>query len=489
MLTPLDANQWDHGKAAHLLNRAGFGGSPEEIRAIHQLGLKKAVEHLLNGPDDSSEFPKPSEVQPTNYFSMKAEMKGLTEAQRMEKFKELLKQERQSGLALLNWWMQRMRRTDNPAREKLTLFWHGHFATSVQKVKRVFLMWQQNETLRRNALGDFRVMVKEISHDPAMMFYLDTNQSNKDHPNENFARELMELFTLGIGNYTEHDIQEAARAFTGYRISPEKNTFIFMPFMHDDGPKEFLGKKGKFGGDEIVEIILQQPACAKFITKKLWSFYAYENPSPALAEALATSFSSEKYAIRPLLRKMFLSKEFYSEAAIRTQIKSPVQWMVETAKVLETDLPNQYVMSNLLNQLGQVPFMPPNVKGWDGGKSWITTSTLLQRYNMSNFALGHGSINLEPMKAGKPGKFMAGSGKEVSNATPPRLAEIAPSELREDPDKLLEKLGWRIYQSPLQPDQKTAFLEFLKTKPAPVTDETLRDLLHLMMSTPQYQLT
>jgi uncharacterized protein (DUF1800 family) len=488
MLTPLRANQWDPGKAAHLLNRAAFGGTPGEIQDFYALGMEKAVERMLNAPDDSVAFPKPEGIEPHDFAKLRMEMQALPEEAKTEKRKTMQQEERKQTLEMLGWWMQRMLRTPNPLREKMTLFWHGHFATSAQKVKRAYLMWQQNETLRREALGDFQVLLKEMSRDPAMMFYLDTQQSKKDHPNENFAREVMELFTLGIGNYTEEDIQQAARAFTGYKIDPSNGSFRFAPFQHDDGTKKFFGKTGNFGGDDILDMILQKPACARFISGKIWSFFAYENPSPALADTLAQSFRSQKFAIRSLLRQIFRSAEFYSPAAIRTQIKSPVQWMVETAKLLETDLPKGFVMVNSLRQMGQVPFAPPNVKGWDGGKAWISTSTLLFRYNLASFFLGHGPINIQPVRklAGKP---MTGPGMEVRTQAPPDFERIASQGIRSDTGKLVDSLCWCFYQTALKPEEKAEFVDFLKSKPAPVNDESLRDLLHLMMSTPQYQLT
>ena len=487
MLTPLRANQWDLEKAAHLLNRAGFGGSPEEIQGLYQLGLDRAVESLLHSGDDSSQFPKPEGIEARDFLKMRMEMQDLPEEARQEKRKMVQQQERKEGLDLLEWWMHRILRTSYPLREKMTLFWHGHFATSIQKVKRAYLMWQQNEILRRNALGDFQTLLKAISKDPAMMFYLDTQQSKKDHPNENFAREVMELFTLGIGNYSEEDIQQAARAFTGYRIDPTNESFRYAPFQHDGGPKKFFGKTGNFDGDDILRMIVQKPACARHIVRKIWTFFAYENPSPALVDSLAQSFRNQSHAIQPLMREIFRSSEFYSPAAVRTQIKSPVQWMIGTAKVLETDLPKSIVLVNSLRQLGQVPFAPPNVKGWDGGKAWISTSTLLLRYNLANFALGHGPLHIQPLRPG--GTAGPGMGRDVQTQTPPDYTKIAAGPIRNEPENLVAHLCWRVYQARLKPEEQAPFLEFLRSKPAPFSDETLRGLLHLMMSTPQYQLT
>ena len=488
MLAPLQANQWDLLKAAHLLNRAGFGGTPDEIKAFYSLGIERAVQLAVAAPDDSPQFPKPAWAHPQNLMEMRDTMMLMSDEDRKALQQDIQKQYRQNGLDLVNWWLGRMRYSANAYREKMTLFWHGHFATSVMKVHDSTMMWQQNETLRQHAFGNFGLMTKAISRDPAMLVWLDTRESRKDHPNENFAREVMELFTLGIGNYTEQDIQQAARAFTGYRIDPRDQSFRFAPFQHDDGQKSFLGKTGPFSGDDIIDIILEQPACANFIAKKLWEFYAYQDPSPALVNALAAYFRQNHYEIRPLMTAIFRSAEFYSPDAVRTQIKSPVQWLVQTGKVLDTALPRTQVAVNYLRQLGQVPFAPPNVKGWDGGRTWITTSTLLCRYNMANFAVGTGSMQMQPLRRvanvapNRPGF-------DVQNYDLPDLTKVVPLEVRTDPKRLVAYLCFRLYQDPLSARDTETFVKYVAGHGPNPGDESLRELLHLMMSTPQYQLT
>jgi uncharacterized protein (DUF1800 family) len=489
MLTPLPARQWDLQKAAHLLNRAGFGGTPDEIKAFYELGFDHAVNSVLDGPDDSLQFPKPDWAQPRNILQARQSMMAMTDADRKTAQQQLQKQFRQDDADLINWWLQRMRYTTNPFREKMTLFWHGHFATSVQKVRETYLMWLQNETLREHAFGNFGLMVKAISRDPAMLIWLDTRESKRDHPNENFARELMELFTLGIGNYTEDDIQQSARAFTGYRIDPRDESFRYAPFQHDGTDKHFLGKTGPFTGDDIIDIILEQPACARFISKELWSFYAYEDPGTALVNALASNLRGTSYEIRPLMSTIFRSSEFYSEDSMRTQIKSPVQWVVQTAKILDTPMPRPQIAINALRQLGQVPFAPPNVKGWDGGKAWITTSTLLYRYNMANFAVGNGPLRIDPVRKVANPNGPHANGFDVQNYSGPDLAKIIPSIVRNDPKRLVAYLCFRLYQDPLTARDTATFVKYVSDHGPNPTDDALRELLHLMMSTPQYQLT
>jgi uncharacterized protein (DUF1800 family) len=489
MLTPLQARQWDLQKAAHLLNRAGFGGTPDEIKAFCELGLDRAVQSALDGPDDSAQFPRPPWAQPRNLLEMRETMLLMSDEDRKAMQQDLQKQYRNEGLDLITWWLGRMRYSPNPFREKLTLFWHGHFATSVAKVHDSYLMWVQNDTLRQHAFGNFGLMVKAISRDPAMLIWLDTRESKKDHPNENFAREVMELFTLGIGNYTEEDVQQAARAFTGYRIDPRDESFRYAPFQHDGGEKHFLGQSGPFSGDDIIDIILQQPACAKFIARKLWEFYAYSDPAPALVDQLAWNFRQGNYEIRPLISTILRSQEFYSADAVRTQIKSPVQWVVQTSKVLETGMPRPQITVNALRQLGQIPFAPPNVKGWDGGRAWITTSTLLYRYNMANFAVGNGPLRIERLRRIANPQNPAGAAFDVQNYNGPDLAKIIPQQVRADPRRLVAYLCFRLYQDPLSPRDTETFVKYVSDHGPNPTDDTLRELLHLMMSTPQYQLT
>jgi uncharacterized protein (DUF1800 family) len=489
MLNPLQARQWDLQKAAHLLNRAGFGGTPDEIKAFYELGLDKAVQTVLGGPDDSANFPKPNWAAPMNMMQVRQQMVTLTADQKKMVQQNQQKEYREEGVDLIGWWLNRMRYTANPYREKMTLFWHGHFATSIEKVHDTYLMWQQNELLREKAFGNYGLMVKAISRDPAMLIWLDTRESRIDHPNENFAREVMELFTLGIGNYTETDIQQSARAFTGYRISPIDQTFQYAPRQHDETNKTFLGRTGPFTGDDIIDIILEQPACAEYIARKIWTFYAYEEPEPQLVNELAAQFRNSSYEIRPLMNTIFRSAEFYSPDAVRSQVKSPVQWVIQTSKILETDLPKPDVTVTSLRTLGQVPFSPPNVKGWDGGRSWITTSTLLYRYNMANFEVGTGSLaasrpraQLNPNKAAPPSV-------QVQNYDSPDLTKIVPALVRTDPTRLVAYLCFRLYQDELTSHDTDTFLKYVRDKGTNMDDPSLRYLLHLMMSTPQYQLT
>lgn len=267
MLTLFPAKDWDYEAAAHLLNRAGFGGAPEEIDKLHALGLDGAVDSLVQPPDDPVQVDDRSWSTPLAAVESRQELRALKGHQQERKAKrKTMRQEQRSDLRDLRyWWLTRMQTTPAPLVEKMTLFWHGHFATSAQKVKTAYPMWQQNMLFREHALGHFPTLLKAVSRDPAMMVYLDLQQSKAGQPNENWAREVMELFSLGIGNYSEADVKESARAFTGYRIDPRRLAFRYVEGEHDAGRKTFLGKTGSFSGDDVLDLIVAQPACPEFI--------------------------------------------------------------------------------------------------------------------------------------------------------------------------------------------------------------------------------
>ena len=400
-------------------------------------------------------------------------------------------EEGEEALDLRAWWLQRMRHGPAPLLEKMTLFWHGHFATSAQKVRDMYWMWLQNDTLRRNALGNFATLLKKISRDPAMMIYLDLQQSRKEHPNENWARELMELFTVGLDNYREQDVAEAARAFTGYRVNLSTQQFRLARLQQDQTGKTFLGHTGALTGDDVIDILVSTPACAMFMARKLWRFFGEDEPAAQTIEAIAQRLKVDHFEIRPVLREMFMSEQFYSDRVMRSQIKSPIQYIIQTSRLLETDLPSAVVMQNAMRQMGQILFAPPNVKGWDGGKSWITTSTLLFRYNFANY-LVNGDAMLPPAgaraKAGpgfqRPVQKMAG----LVSRDPVEISRIVPAPLRDQPEKLVDHLAARLFQNPAPAKERASFLEYLEARKPDKSDATLRGLVHLMMSTPQFQL-
>jgi uncharacterized protein (DUF1800 family) len=486
VLAPITQQDWSYEKAAHLLSRAAFGGTPEEIEAAHRQGLVATLQRLLDQPADAS-IPPPAWTDPQAIVARRMEFrKARSEPGNDLKAHEEFRHTNEANISgLRDWWLKRMFGTATPLVEKMTLFWHSHFATSYAKVEAADQMWLQNDTLRRHALGNFVVLTKAISRDAAMMVYLDLHLSGKAHPNENWARELMELFTVGIGNYTEADIRESARAFTGYRVSIPSQGFHFDPAEHDGGPKTFMGRTEAWDGDGIINALSKQPACSKFMAQKLWRFFAEDEPAKETVDALAARIRLRNYEMRPVLREIFSSAEFYADAAMHTQIKSPVQFLVGTAKLLGTDLPEPPVAQKALRQMGQELFAPPNVKGWDGGKSWVSTSTLLFRYNFANYLIngdhmGAADGGNEP----KPGP----GGAPHPRREPIDVNKIIPAELRDKPDELVATLSRRAFGRPAPEKDHGAFVQFIKQRQPDTSDTAMRELLHLMTSTPQFQL-
>jgi uncharacterized protein (DUF1800 family) len=503
-MLPKADSTWTLPEAAHLLNRAGFGGSPDEIKAVHALGRENAVDSLL--APDSGNFPLPEWANDEQAIAdmrarviqrreLQQKMRGLSPEEadkiRREATKAIQQENRQRALEGQSWWFRRMLKTKSPLHEKMTLFWHDHFATSVQKVKQPVLMIRQNELFRAHALGGFKDLTQAILMDPAMLLYLDTESSKKGKPNENFAREVMELFTLGEGNYTEQDIREAARAFTGYQLDRRSGKVAHNRKQWDETPKTIFGKTGPFNGSDVINLIFDKDQPARFMAKKLWEFFVYDNPSDAAVNALADSFRKSGYQIAPLLREIFLSQEFYAEASIRSQIKSPVQFLIGLLKQLEvTDPPIGFPIT-AQQQLGQVLFLPPNVAGWDWGQAWINTNTLLTRYNLAGF-LTKGAeedgnpTEMERMKI----KGMAPAPKRAGRGWKgPDYGEVAPRPQRENPTELVDALIFRFFQGTLPDKARGSFIEYATAKKGVIfTDKETAELCHLMLSTPYYQL-
>jgi uncharacterized protein (DUF1800 family) len=466
---------WQPVAAAHLLSRAGFGATPAQVAAAARRSPESVVEALLAFPPDEDPIPPPAWTQEPDADLRPAPgaFRMLSEEERREAARERRRDERRKLSELQAWWLYRMRYSRAPLQEKLTLFWHGHFATSARKVKSAYVLYKQNETFRRLAKGNWEALVVAVAQDPAMLIYLDNAQNNKRAPNENFARELMELFTLGEGHYTEEDIKEAARAFTGWTLERGRFAFADAHARHDGGNKTFFHQRGHFEGEDIVRIILQQPPAPEFIVRKLWSFFAYDDPEPQVVQPLAKLLRSGGYELEPVLRTMFLSHAFYSRKAARTQIKSPVQWLVGSARALDAPLPPGPACADALSQLGQELFAPPNVRGWVGGYSWVTTANLLQRYNFAGALVQGGRLG----------------GQRITS--PVDAAALLSDEDRATVESAVNSLQWRLFESPLREQDRAAFLDYAKALPEPAEwkDRHIRKLLHVMMSTPQYQLT
>jgi uncharacterized protein (DUF1800 family) len=370
-------------EARHLLSRASFGATPAEIQSFASLDYGEAIDRLLASPRRAAITPAPGWVNEG--------LKAVREEQReaVEKLRAAGNDKKQAagivrpiqeqGRELRNWWVEEMLVTDQPLVERMTLFWHNHFTSSFQKVRFAPALYFQNALFRREALGNFATLLKAIARDPAMLIYLDGVRSVARQPNENFGRELLELFTLGEGHYSEADIKAAARAFTGRSIDPATGSFAEHVQQHDGGEKTFLGQAGHFNGDDVIAILLRNPHTAETVVRKLWLEFVSLTPDPAEIARLAAVFRTGGYEIKPLMRAMLLSPAFRDPANRGGLIKSPVDLIVGTVRLLGLPVPEKTGLVRMLQGLGQVPFDPPNVKGWAGGESWISTYTLLLR--------------------------------------------------------------------------------------------------------------
>ena len=405
-LSPIGPAEWNYDFAAHLLERAGFGGTPDEIQALAKVTPAQAIARLVRfeGTDISQlppfdhsgihdpglePFP-PTRPAVTDLAKEKGEALGIkvkpTGNRRLQpvvdEFFYWLRASVLETNRVSYWWANRMLTSPQPLREKMALFWHGHFASNEAKVRDYRKLLGQLELFQKQGMGNFRDLTVAVAQDPAMLSFLDAGVNIKGASNENFAREIMEIFTMGVGHYTETDIREAARAFTGWNYVDLK--FVVNKDQHDDGEKTFLGHTGRLDGVNIIDIIMQQPATADYIAGKIYRYFVRENLSPELQKKLGAILRQNKYEISPLLETIFLSRDFYSPASVGTQIKSPVQLAVSTYKKLgQNNIPGVPDFNLATSALGQQLFSPPTVAGWAGGQSWITPGLLLERGNLA----------------------------------------------------------------------------------------------------------
>jgi uncharacterized protein (DUF1800 family) len=363
-------------EARHLLARTGFAASSDHIEALTPLSSEAAVARILDGVRKDPVTAPPAWTR--NWAPPGRPLGQLSRAER----EALVKQRRAWAMELKAWWLREMLATPSPVTEVMTLFWHNHFTSELRKVKSPVLMYRQNLLLRRHALGNFATLLRRVARDPAMLLYLDGARSRRGAPNENFARELLELFTLGEGHYAEADVKAAARAFTGWTLDRRTGAFTVRPQWHDGGAKEFLGWRGAYDGDGIIDILLTHPRTAEHVVEKLWRAFVSESLDRPDIRRLAALFRDSGYEIKPLLQALFTSRAFQAPEARGRLIKSPVELLVGMARQFDvpTERPERVV--KLSRRLGQDLFAPPNVKGWPGGTAWITTDSLLIRQNL-----------------------------------------------------------------------------------------------------------
>ncbi|MEX2142438.1 MAG: DUF1800 domain-containing protein [Pirellulales bacterium] len=453
---PAPDKKWDLKWAAHLYRRAAFGVPPRRgeaereatsweliQRAIEQ-GRDAMIEELLVGGPGQDAFDKL--------------LDGL--GQRFASSDEQLDK-------LQGWWLYRMVHTPHPLREQMTLFWHNHFATSVSKVRRLSSMLGQNQLLRGHALGRFRPLLLAMVGDPAMLVWLDGVNSVKGQPNENFARELFELFSLGVGNYTETDIQEAARALTGWRLDGDRA--VFAADRHDDGQKTVFGQRGNWRDSDIVRIVLEQPAMGRFLARALFRQFISEVESPpdGLLEPLAEELRKSDYDIAGCVRTILRSQIFYSEQAWRTRVKGPVDYVVGLLRRLDASVPVE-VLATSMDGIGQSLFAPPNVKGWEGGRAWLNSATLVSRHNLA-------------------WRLVGGQDPEFSSRVD--LTRIVNKHGADEPAALVEFLLNLLLDGDVSEESRKLLVDFANKDPGNKDEpKRLAELVHTILVMPEYQL-
>jgi len=491
---------WTQAHAAHLLRRAGFGGTPEQVDYLTKLGRQRAVDYLLNYEKVAPLAGKPA-VEASG-MPDRDDLRGLSEQERQRVRMERMQREQVQLHLLRRWWLERMIATPRPLEEKMTLFWHGHFTSGAREVRSTYLLWKQNELFRANAVGNFRTMLFEVSRDPAMLLYLNNAQNVNRKPNENYARELMELFTMGIGHYGEKDIQEAARAFTGWSVDRDSGEFVFRTRQHDYGVKTVLGVRGNLNGGDVVDIILNRPETAEYMVRKLWAYFAGDDPPKGVLKSFAAVLRKNNYELKPLLRAMFLSNAFYSDSVICAHVKSPLELLVGELRSLEIVPIDLDGMVMGLRQMGQDMFQPPNVKGWDGGLTWINTATLYNRYNVCG-----------RLVSGTGGPGRRGGGRMMMRAAgdDPILAEQARPTGEQpafDPMPIVERNGLskpeavvdhfvdRLIGQPLTDERRGTLIDAFRQRlsdrdkmSSPRNAEAVRELILLIVATPEFQLS
>ncbi|MBS0190403.1 MAG: DUF1800 domain-containing protein [Phycisphaerales bacterium] len=499
-MSPIAPKDFGYEQARHLLWRAGFGGTPAQIQTLASWGPQKAVDYVLdpgNAPEDkprSDLFDKNIMREPTAE-ERKAQLAARQRQDEDALAKFRIDQQRRQGQdrqqigEVQRWWLKRMIETPRPLDEKMVLFWHGHFATSYRTIENSYHMFMQNELFRRHALGNFGDLLYGIIRDPAMLKYLNNDTSRKGHANENLAREIMELFSLGIGGYSENDIKEGARALTGYTFKDDD--FVFDKNNHDAGSKTILGKTGTFDGEAFVKIILEQPGVSRLITRKLYHFFCAELPPleragydqlPAPQQSalrdLASTFSGSRYAIKPVLRRLFLSQHFYDPRNMNEQIKCPVELVVGAVRSLDTPVRDLSILNDALDLMGQNLLFPPSVKGWDGGRSWINTSTMFVRQNILAFLL-----------TGKKPRGYDANASDMNYDPLPLLDELAKASpgSEKDPGAVAEyMLRLTIGDAPSAATKQLTSLA--DTTGGSVTKELVIGYLLLITAMPEYQL-
>jgi len=453
----------------HLYARAGFGITFDDLHDRENWSIQKSVRKLFKASE---------KIQPLNTITENIDLRPRPYKLLSDEEKRLLNADKNKQEKALNdAWLKQMNSTEAQLREKMTLFWHDHFACNVGNS---YYQQQLNNIERANALGNFKTMLLQVSQTPAMLQFLNNQQNQKNHPNENFARELMELFTLGRGHYTEQDVKESARSFTGWAYNGKDGAYRFNPRAHDEGTKTFLGQTANFCGEDIIEIIVGNKQTATFICTKLYRYLVNEVPDDAHVAEMADVFYKNNYEIAPLLKFVFLSDWFYDDKNIGNLVKSPVEFLVGLNRQFYVSYQNPDVLMQFQRTLGQVLFRPPNVAGWPGGKSWIDSSSLMYRMKIPSTILNAGVIDFTGKATPEDEAYLAAQRKQQLNVV--KRVQATPNW-----DKFLKELPKDISHE----DMARFLLEPELNKT--VVDEVnrpgdIKTVVIQIASTPEYQL-
>lgn len=469
-------------KNQHLLWRAAFGPMVENANQLENISPVELWDLLKK---TSSKKPVFINVASNPVDGLVKGIQGVvaTEKERQEQAKARRKQSAQDLKSLNLSWLNQMINSEAQLREKMSLFWHGHFAC---RVINIYFQQQMLHEIRTNALGDFGTLLRNVSKSPAMLLFLNNQQNKKQHPNENFAREVMELFTMGRGNYTEQDVKEAARAFTGWATNA-RGEFVDRKNLHDTGLKTFLGKTGNFDGDDIIDIILEQEATAKFITEKVYRFFVNDTVNPGHVAALAQLFYRQNYDILNLMENIFISDWFYADKNVGNRIKSPVELLVGIRRLIPMELEKPEAQLIYERVLGQILFYPPNVAGWPGGTNWIDSSTLMVRLRLAKILTNAHEFSVRPkndddVMMGKEGVSPAPksilSQNKIDWAGVEKVFSNVPRE------NLFEKVSKVVLQSKNNPSS-TLLLRYIDDRSR---ESFIKTAMVQLMSTPEYQL-
>jgi uncharacterized protein (DUF1800 family) len=461
---------------AHLFRRAGFGLRPDELDRFTRLGVQGAVDYLIdyeavpNTAVDRQFAPPDLTAYSTRVDRALAADDLATTGNRAVLQHETRAAFEAIKLVIQTWWVNRMLRTTRPLQEKMTLFWHGHFATAVSKTPAVQML-HQNVIFRLLALGNFHELLTRVTEDAAMLNWLDGDQNHKGQPNENLARELMELFTLGPGHYTETDVREGARALTGWKLHLVSYQPYWVPSLHDDGVKTYLGHTGNLDQSDVLAILAAHPATGPFLARKLFTFFAYDNPSPAVVQPFAETYYTSNYSVKAMMRQILLSDAFYSEQAFQQHIKSPVEFVAGTVRELGAPVPPA-TMVQAMAAMGQDLFNPPNVGGWPGGLGWISANALVERYNFAG--------------------VLAGRQGATSFLDPRQLVrQSGGGPLRGSLSAFVDYLLDRFLAIDANPTTRAALLDYAGGAgilSSPLEDTRVRGLVQLLLAAPEYQL-